>query len=350
MPASNAERFLSDGTDDRALALKMFMGLTLSVFYNKTKFYDRSQNVIQHKSVTSGKSWQFIQIADGVDPAYHTPGTEMLGMDYAFDEGTITIDDPLVHHVDIPEDQLRMAHFDAMAPMVRQNARKIAEDVDKKMAIVGVLAARTAAKTNTVSGTTLTIHNGGNIIERVGGTGEKAAWPATATGAQNFRDDAAQLAQLMDEDNVPEDNRFLYIKPYIRRVLGKDTTIFNRDFNPTTDNVLNKRIVGELEGFNLIITNHLPNTNVTANSFGGKVPSKYQGDFTFDGATAQPVALALCGAIEGNAGIGMVDAGGIVFSAHFDLRRRTWFLYAGLAMGLGVLSPWCAGEIRVDNS
>ena len=139
MPASNAERFLSDGSDERALALKMFMGLTLSTFYNKTKFYDRSQNVIQHKSVTSGKSWQFIQIADGVDPAYHTPGTEMLGMDYAFDEGTITIDDPLVHHIDIPEDQLRMAHFDAMAPMVRQNARKIAEDLDKKMAIVGIL-------------------------------------------------------------------------------------------------------------------------------------------------------------------------------------------------------------------
>lgn len=347
MGASNAERFLSDGSDDRALALDLAWGATLEQFYNTTVFYDRDQNVIASKDVGSGKSWQFEQLADGPDPEYHTPGEEMLGQNYAFDKETITIDDPLVKHKDIPTDQTRMAHFPVIRPLARQNGRKLAEENDKKMAIVGVMAARTAAKTNAVSGETLTVHNGGNVIERVGASGVTSAYPATVTGAQQFRDDAAQLAQLMDEDGVPPGSRFLYINPYIRRVLTKDTTIFNKDFNPTTTNHLNKRIIGELEGFLVVMTNHLPNTNVT--KYTG-AHTKYNGDFRYNGAVGQPAALALCGAQENEAAIGMVQAGGIVVDMFFDRRRRTTFLYAGLVLGLGVLSPYCAGEIRVTDA
>ena len=67
------------------------------------------------------------------------------------------------------------------------------------------------------------------------------------------------MARQFDEDNVPQEGRFLFISPYIRSILRHEQDIFNRDFNDgSVAGTLNTRTIGVLEGFQLILTNNLP--------------------------------------------------------------------------------------------
>lgn len=346
MSTSNAYRFLTSnsGSDDRLLALKMFWGEVLEAYRIATVVWDMAGSVVSIKRIQAGKSWEFPILGDDPAPEYHIPGTELLGQTQQFGAGTITIDDILVGHRDVPLDQMLMSHFDVISPFAKAIGRGIAIQMDSKLLRMALLAARTAA----VSG----IHNGGNIVFRQAtGSTLLNAYPASTTGAANFRDDAAQLAQLMDEDNVPKAGRYLIIPPLIRRVLTKDTTLFSHDYQ-SGPNVLNSRVIGELEGFQVIVSNNMPATNLTT----GNPPSnttKYNVDARYANASAgllgQPAGIALCGADEGSAAVGLVEAMGITPYMEDDGRRNTKFLKAQNFVGMGVLSPWCAGAICGGN-
>jgi len=336
--SSNAQRFLATGADDTALALKMFTGTVLEAFRAKSKLWHDDAGVISKMVINNGKSHQFILNGDVPVGEYHTPGDELLGQAYEFDEGTITVDQILVVHYDIPLDQTRMSHFPVIAPKMRDLGVGLAIDLDRKLFRVGVNSARSAAVTKNG----ITIHNGGNRVERVAAT-LAAAYAVSVAGAQNFRDDVAALGQAMNEDNVPEDGRNLFIGPYIRRVLGKDPTIFDKDYSNDSGD-MNARRLPMLEGFILHETNHLPSTSVTAG------PTSQRGDFTVAGASGQPAALALCGARQGNGGVGFVQNGDIYTHMHFDERRNTTFMKAQIIGGMGILAPYCAGVIEVDDS
>lgn len=357
---SNAQRFLQvEGAgDDRAIALKMFWGIVIETFRQSTDFWDNTGNIVAHKDISAGKEWQFPVIGADPTPEYHTPGTELLGQVVEMTEGTVTIDDILVAHYDIPIDQIVLSHFDVMAPFARKLGRAIALQVDLNILVTGLKAARTQLLLQSDASTE--IHPGGNRVNG-GGIGDlTTAYTTNAAGAANFRDDVANLAQLMDEDNVPEMGRNLFIHPYIRRVLGSSTVIFDSDLNRNPSNDLNNRVIGRLEGFDVRVTNRLPSTSLTTG------PDKYQADFSFDNTSTattltegwsntinndgRPAALALCGAIDGMAAVGFVSAGGIVPHIEDDHRRNTKFLKAQIMCGAGVMMPVCAGEIYVDNS
>lgn len=133
-------------------------------------------------------------------------------------------------------------------------------------------------------------------------------------------------------------------------MLTRDDTLFSRDYqNGRSD--FASRSIGKVEGFEIIPTNHLPSTSFGDLDLGGTpaipLASKYQGDFT-TATEGQPAALILCGASMGEAAIGIVTGGGLRTDMWYDPRRQTLFLYAAIHFGANVLSPYCAGEIRVD--
>lgn len=357
MSTSNAQRFLAEGGDDRALALKMFWGEVLTSFRAKTLLWnsispdgvgtESAGSVVSSKTVTSGKSWQFLFFGEDTDPEYHTQGTELLGQQFEFGEATITIDTPLVKHFDIPQEHIKMSHWDTIAPVARSIGRSLAINFDKRLFIVGVQAANSAAVTKNG----LTIHNGGNTVVRSGTTGLANAYPVTTTGAQNFIDDVAELAEAMDNDSVPEEGRYLYISPYMRRVLSKaPDTLFSTDFDAADQNMKNRRVIGLLEGFMVATpTLHIPNSlnPVVAPPSSS---TKYQGDFTYNGGDdGLPAALALCGAEEGRAGIGYVTSGNPSPVMEVDNRRGTVFMKGEMYVGANQLAPYCAGAIMVTN-
>jgi len=344
MASSNPTRFLASGGDDRALALKMFSDTVLESFRLSTKFYDDMGRIAQFKAIDAGKSWQYPIIDADPSPEYHIPGNELLGQTQAFGETIITIDDILVAHREVPLDQRLLSHFDVMVPYARAIGRSLAIDIDNKMVRTSLLAARTGA-----SGT---FHNGGNVVANVNGTGVFGAgtrYTKDSTGAANARNDIRQLARLMDEDNVPETGRILYVVPEFREVLSYDSTLFSRDYSPDA-NAMHNRNIALVEGFEIVVSNAIPSTNQTA----GNPPSnatKYNVNCAYAGSSSatggRPVAVALCGASENSGAIGMVQAQGFASVVMDDERRNTTFMKTQTFFGLGVIRPWCAGEIRV---
>lgn len=338
MASSNAVRFLSDGSTDFGLSLERdFKGLVLNAFRAKSVLWDNLSSYAEVKMLDDGNSHQFMigsEVAEGED---HTPGDELLGQTYSFTAGNITLDSILVRHFDVPLDQKVTSHFDVMANLAFKLGTDLAIQYDKRLFKAALIAARTAASSG--------YHNGGNTVEVTAAT-IAAAYAASTTGAEAFRDSVAELAQLMDEDNVPEDGRTLFISPYIRRVLGASDTsgtlipIFDKDVN-SRPNDINTRAIGILEGFNVVVTNHLPTTNTTTG------PSNYQVDATVAGAVGGPAAIALCRS-GSDAALGVVQALGLATTIMDDHRRNTTFMKAQTYLGAGTLAPWMAGEIRVD--
>ena len=370
---------------------RVFSGIVLEAFREKTVFYDNTGNIMATKVLESGKSAQWPIIGDdsGVKPEYHTPGNEILGQAVTMTEGTVTVDEILVSHLDVPFKDMEISHFDVLAPYATKLGRALAIDMDKKLGLIGLSAARTAAVS--------AVHNGGKQIFRDDGVTAasgaeadiKVAYPNSSVGSGRFRDDIAELAQKFDEDNVPETGRYLFIPPYIRTILRHEASTYaatsvtsgsstiQGQGNPFSKDVtsvpgdLNRRILGVLEGFNLIVTNHMPgqfgtNGNYTASTVegitssltstfqGNDTPTKYRVNVTGRGANtaaaqaaAKPAALALCGAQEGSAAIGMVQSAGLRSILQDDERRNTKFMKSQMLVGADVLAPWCAGVVGV---
>ncbi len=389
MTTSNPTRFLKDANNagsatDLDMALKVFSGMVYEAFTAKTAFYDNTGNIMAQKILTgqgNSASWPII----GQEPpsVYHDPGYEMVGGDIKMTEKIVTVDEILVSHVDVPFRDLSISHFDVLSPFAARLGRSLAIDLDKKLAVIGVKAARHALLAD--------VHNGGNQVLRDDAVSDAAAeanitiaYPNSTTGSGRFRDDVAELAQKMDEDDVPESNRFLFVSPYIRSILRHEAASFGTSgadgsagniYDPALSSNtgdLNKRIIGELEGFQVIMTNHMPTTDTTASGFGQAggggtlaVANKYIGKFDGlddankgDGAAtgylvdqakanAKPAALALCGAAEGSPAIGMVQAAGLRSHMGPDERRNTHFLKSQIMVGADILCPWSAGYIGV---
>lgn len=380
--AFGATRTLSsnDGADTRALALEVFSGTVLEQFYTSSIFFDRQNQFISTKVLDGGHvaKWPIIgddldlfnslnndadstggAWADGADDiaaeggitaGYHTPGDFITGRKVKMSERTVRCDDVLVAPIDIPFADLDLSHFDVLTPYAQKLARSLAQDLDRKIATVAYGAATAAGVTG--------VYPGGNEVTRdiSGGATVAAFYANSSAGAVNFRSDAADLAQLMDEDNVPEDGRYLFISPYIRKILRFETSIFDRDYNnASVVGSMNDRAIGLLEGFQLVVTRNLPGEwATTTNGRYGFIDSNMDHyDFDCDlSATAEkrPAAVALCGASSGTAAVGMVQAAGMRTVIEDDERREVKFCKARMHVGLGILAPWCAGVINMHRT
>jgi hypothetical protein len=379
-------RFLTDvdgGSSNRDLALKIFSGTVYEAFTAKTSFFDNTGNIMATKILTNqGHEAQWPIMGTEPNAAYHTPGSLLVDGNIKMTEGVVRVDDILVAHVDVPFADLDISHFDVLSPFATRLGRSLAIDLDKKLAVVGLKAAREASLDG--------VHGGGKVVQRndgvTGETGTPAsmtvAYPNNSTGSGRFRDDIAELAQKFDEDNVPEDGRYLFVSPYIRTIMrhegsswganagsggsmvyGPAGNIYSNDLSSMPGD-LNRRIIGMLEGFNLILTNHLPTADTSFLDEASVAIAKYTGYFDgldnanlSDGETgyavaeamanAMPAALALCGASEGAASMGLVQAAGIRSVIQDDERRNTTFLKSQIMVGADVLCPWTAGYVGI---
>ena len=388
LPAGALSRTLSDkgGADKRALALKLFSGTVLEAFRAKTVFYDNTGSIMLKKTIEGGHMYQWPIIGDdivlsdigtpvddaptddifdsvtasgGLRLGYHTPGDFISGQEVKVTEATVRVDDMLVGMIDVPFQDLDLSHFDVLQPFATKIGRSLAIDNDKKIATIALKAARTAADAG--------IHQGGQVVDInvTTPTSLTNAFADDVSGSRAFRDGVAELARKFDEDHVPEDGRYLFVPPYIRQLLrhegtgfgstGSDATIYgpagniyskDQNSNPWD---LNTRSFGMLEGFNLVVSTHLPD-GTTQGKFNAVDTNLAKYDYVADGtsqANGRVAAIALCGAQEGTAGVGMVQAGGIRSVIEDDERRNVKMLKSQMLVGYDVIAPWCAGVIQV---
>lgn len=290
-----------------ALFLKQFAGEVLTAFAEVN--VAQSRHMV--RTITSGKSAQFPATWKGT-AAYHTPGTQLLGTGVAANERVITIDDLLVADRSIAQIEEAKNHYDVRSIYSRDVGMSLSRTFDRQVLQVMVLAARASA--------TVTGGNGGTVLTDA----------AFATTAANLEAGAFLAAQTMDEKDIPENDRYLFLRPaQYYGLINSGSKAIHSDYNPSPAGGYAQGKIYRIAGLEIVKTNNLPNTNITTG------PSAYQGNFT------TTVALA---AQKGAAGtVKLMD-----LSVEMDwlIEYQTTLIVGKYAVGHGILRPECAIELK----
>jgi hypothetical protein len=294
--------------DAKALFLTVFAGETLAAFRTKTVTMERHRV----KSISSGKTAQFPELGVG-DSEYHTPGTEILGGQIAHNERLITIDDMLIAPRFVASIDEAMNHYDTRAEYTKDVGDALAQKFDKHVLQMGVLAARASGQAGQP--------DGGYIQDADGDTS------GSSLAATLFT-----VAKVFDEKNVPEDERFFYVKPAQYYLLAQQTDFIDKDLT-NSNGGLDEGRVRKIAGITLVKTNNLPSTDIT-----NDVP-KYNVNGT------DIVGLAMNKQAVGT--VKLIDIG---VELNYDFRRLGWLLVAKCAVGHGILRPSCAIEVGTETT
>jgi hypothetical protein len=303
---------------DNAMFLKVWAGEVLTAFRKSTVF----EALHKVRTISSGKTAQFPII--GLNSAsYHTPGNQIIGNQQKVAEATVNIDDKLISSVFLPDIDEAKNHYDVRSQFSAEMGNALAYTYDKNVAAVIAKAARTATNFNTDL-------PGGTRIKIV------ATSKAAITGAQ-LATALFAAAQKMDENSLPEGDRYCCLAPAEYYKLVQETTVINRDWGG--QGAYADGTVLKVAGIDIIKSNHLPTTNRTAASGENNA---YDADYT------KSVALVwnpMCAGTVKLMDLKMETTGGDVHA----LWQGT-FMVASMALGTGILRPDCAIEIHTDVS
>lgn len=299
--------------DAKALFLKVFAGEVLTAFEEANvtggKFMERT--------IASGKSAQF-PILGKIGAAYHTPGSEILGLSVPHNEIVITIDDLLISHAFLSNIDEAMNHYDVRAPYSTEIGRSLAYAKDKQLLQLAILAARGAAP---VTG------------EPAGGSVTAATMLSDTTG-EKLVESLFKAAQKLDENNVSEDGRYAFLNPAAYYLLAQNTKIMNKDWGGAGVYADGKAL--RVAGIEIVKTNHAPFGQTIANgTVEAGTGNKYAGAFT-----------NTVGVVATKEAVGTVKLMDLAMESEYDIRRQGTLMVAKYAMGHGVLRPACAVELK----
>lgn len=303
---------------DNAMFLKVWAGEVLTAFRKATVF----EALHKVRTISSGKTAQFPII--GVNSAsYHTPGNQIIGTQQKVAEATVNIDDKLISSVFLADIDEAKNHYDVRSQFSAEMGNALAYTFDKNVAAVIAKAARTATHFNTDL-------PGGTRIKIV------ASSKAAITGAQ-LATALFAAAQKMDENNLPEGERYCCLAPAEYYKLVQETSVINRDWGG--QGAYADGTVLKVAGIDIIKSNHLPTTNRSAVTGENNA---YDADYTKSVALVwNPGAAGTVKLMD----LKMETTGGDVHA----LWQGT-FMVASMACGTGILRPDCAIEIHTDVS
>ena len=303
---------------DNAMFLKVWAGEVLTAFRKSTVF----EALHKVRTISSGKTASFPII--GVNSAsYHTPGNQIIGTQQKVAEATVNIDDKLISSVFLADIDEAKNHYDVRSQFSAEMGNALAYTFDKNVAATIAKAARTATHFNTDL-------PGGTRIKIV------ASSKAAITGAQ-LATALFAAAQKMDENNLPENERYCCLAPAEYYKLVQTTDVINRDWGG--QGAYADGTVLKVAGIDIIKSNHLPTTNRTAVSGENNA---YDADYTKSVALVwNPGAAGTVKLMD----LKMETTGGDVHA----LWQGT-FMVASMACGTGILRPDCAIEIHTDVS
>jgi hypothetical protein len=238
-------------------------------------------------------------------------------------EAVIKIDDKLVSNVFVADIDEAKNHFDVRSPYSAEMGNALAYTFDKNIAAMIAKAARTSTNFNTDL-------PGGTRIKIV------ATSKAAITGSQL----AAALfsaAQRMDENNLPEMDRYCVLAPAEYYKLVQTTDVINRDWGGA--GAYADGTVLKVAGITILKSNQLPTTN--RSSATGE-QNDYSADYTAS------VALAF-----NKQAVGTVKLMDLKMEQTGSDVHALWqgtFMVASMALGSGILRPDCAVEIYTATS
>jgi hypothetical protein len=275
------------------------------------------KNYVRSKTINKGKSASF-PVLGTTDAKYVTVGDALLGnQTIAHNEITINLDPFLVSDILIHELDVKMQEYDDRAEIVNEMARALANTEDKQLLQVGVLAARGSA--------IVTGGNGGSVIN---------AGASVLTSGETLAAAIYTAGVELDEKNIPENDRYAFVRPLQYALLAQYEDIKNHDIGTGS---YSEGTTGKLNNIQVIKTNHLPRTNITQSVDATNPNNVYYGDFR----------NTACLVMNKNA-VGTVSRQGLIVEPKWILERLAHLLTARILQGHGILRPECAVEISAE--
>lgn len=198
-----------------ALFLKQFSGEVMTAFERANVMLP----LVTQRTISNGKSAQFPTV--GLATAkYHTPGQSLLdsGNAYgtAFKQGsaTLTIDDLLVSTTFVPEIEELENHYDVRSRYAVEMGRALAYEADKQLLRLAAKSVTTADDNTDLVRLPSTLVNGAITNSANGCLVDTNFASATVNTVLTAVYNAIwTTAKVMDEGNVPADDRFIVVRP-----------------------------------------------------------------------------------------------------------------------------------------
>ena len=299
-----------------ALFLKLFAGEVLSAFTEMCVTMDKHKirNITTGKSATFPATWKMTAF-------YHTPGTEVNGQASNINERVINIDDLLIAPAFIANIDEAKNHFEVRAEYTRQCGIALANQWDKNVLQVGVLAASASA---TVTG-------------GFGGTTLTSATTLYRTSATDLAAGIYAAAQTLAEKDVPIDHkRYCFVRPAQYYLIAQSTALQSRDFS-TTNQMYDKGQITQIAGIPIVMNNHLPIIDLTA-SQNANMKNTYNADFS------KVAALVMA-----ESAVGTVKLMDLSVESEYQIQRQGTLIVAKYAVGTGILRPEAAVVLKTTT-
>ena len=310
------------GVDKRELFLKVFTGEVMSTYNSACVLKDK----VRTRTINAGKSASFAAIGK-TKAAYHTPGTEITGDQINIGEKVVTIDDLLLASTFIAKIDEAMNHFEVRGEFSKQMGIALAQAYDRNLLSLGVKAAR-----NTTDIGLGTADQGNSTSYKLGTT--------TPTLQQKI-DGLYAVAQKMDENNIPEGDRWCFVSPATYWQFVTSDKLINRDFNGgangSGNGVYSDGTILKVAGLNLIKTNNLSLDHTSAGNL--LIAPEYSSKYTVN--ASDTVALVLH-----SSALATVKLMDISTEMEWDIRRQGTLMVAKMALGHGVIRPDGIFEVR----
>ena len=313
---------MTDTYDFTRLGQANFTGDVMALFKDQfipellTAFDEKRvmKNYVRSKTIQKGKSASF-PVLGTTSAKYIGVGDTLLGnQTIAHNEITINLDPFLVSDILIHELDVKMQEYDDRAEIVQEMSRALANTEDKQLLQVGVLAARAGA-----------IVEGGN-----GGTVLKCG-STVLTSGEVLAAAIYQSGVELDQKDVPENDRYAFVKPLQYALLAQYEDIKNHDIGTGS---YSEGTTGKLNNIKVIKTNHLPSSNITQSLDTTQPRNIYYGDFSNTAAL-----------VMNKQAVGTVSRQGLIVEPKWMLERLAHLLTARILQGHGILRPDCAVEI-----
>ncbi|MBN9565683.1 MAG: capsid protein [Alphaproteobacteria bacterium] len=299
---------LNPQTGDRELFLKVYSGEVLAAFEESTVAMSRHMV----RTIQNGKSAAFPALWKA-DAYYHKPGEVIAPQAFNHGERVITIDDLLVSASFLPSIDEAMSSYDVRAAYSKEAGFALARRFDQNVLKTGILGAR--------SGPAVSGGPHGSILEK-----DKIDSDSMVLAESIF-----EAAQLLDEKDVPSQDRFIFLSPKHYYMLARNTTVLNKDWGGS--GAYSDGKVLKIAGITIVETNNLPNSNINDGL------DKYRGDFS------STVALVMH-----KTGVGTVKLMEMATESEYDITRQGFWTVAKMAVGSGVLRPEACVELRKKSN
>lgn len=292
----------------RDLLLKLFSGEVLATFETKTVI----RPYIRSRSVSGQKSAQFPTIGKAAAD-YHQPGERIDGQKIAHGETTLVIDDMLISPVFVSNFEEALTHFETRGEYSRQMGDSLAQAYDRKGFATALKACYDGLQSKVPT-------HGAASRTPIGAT-----WDVSA-----FVDSVYQAQAELDANDIPENDRVLFVPAYVYYDLIKDGRFLNKDFgNEGNGSQANASIV-KVAGLPLVKTNNMARNHALNVEREGSVIT----DFNVDASTARGLILQ-------RQALGALHLMDISTEAEYQVERQGTLMVSRMANGMGVLRPEC---------